>query len=139
MFQSDWFIIKNLSEFVEASRRLVFNSFGSNLKDDSDLERLLTDEEKKELDQILPYKEAWAIVRPILKKQINKKTNDTRYVLNEEMYMSIIIALNDRLVSNILNSLVNKGLVETAYDEKSNDFVFWLNNDDSKNKKTETD
>lgn len=134
MFQSDWFIIKNLSEFVEASRRLVFNSFGSKLKDDSELEQLLTDlsdEEKKELDQILPYKEAWAITRPMLKKQTNKKTNDIRYVLNEEMYMSIITALNDRLVSNILNSLVNKGLIETAYDEKSDDFIFWVKNNEN--------
>jgi hypothetical protein len=35
------------------------------------------------------------------------------------------------MISNILNSLVNKGMIETAFDNKSNDFVFWIK--DSKN------
>jgi hypothetical protein len=33
------------------------------------------------------------------------------------------------MISNLLNTLVNKGLVETAFDEKSNDFVFWVKNE----------
>ena len=45
------------------------------------------------------------------------------------------------MVSNILNQLVNKGILESAYDEKSNDFIFWLKEsigDEEKNK-PETD
>lgn len=52
--------------------------------------------------------------------------------------MLIITALNDRLVSNILNSLVNKGLIETAYDDSRNDFVFWVKDNDKNNKKSDS-
>jgi hypothetical protein len=42
------------------------------------------------------------------------------------------------MVSNILNSLVNKGLVETAYDAEANDFIFWVS-DENKKENPETD
>ena len=41
--------------------------------------------------------------------------------------------------SKILNGLVNKGLVETAYDSESNDFIFWVKDDNKKEEKPETD
>jgi len=49
--------------------------------------------------------------------------------MNNSMFLSIIESLNDRMVSNLLNSLVNRGLVETAYDAEENDFVFWVKDD----------
>ncbi|NBT08684.1 MAG: hypothetical protein EBS98_07780, partial [Chitinophagia bacterium] len=54
---------------------------------------------------------------------------------------TILEELNSRLVSNILNSLVNKGLIESAYDSDTNDFVFWVKNDskDKQQEKPETD
>jgi hypothetical protein len=45
--------------------------------------------------------------------------------------------MNGRLVSNLLASLASKGLVESAYDEKLDDFVFWVN--EEKNENLETD
>lgn len=138
---NNWFIIKNLKEFTDASRKLVFNNFGSKLEDDSDLETVLTDlssEDQKELDEVLSYNESVSIIRGFLKKQKNKKTKATRYLVDEKLYISIITALNDRLVSNILNSLVNKGLIETAYDAESNDFVFWCAKNDQEKNKPET-
>lgn len=126
----EWFVIKNIEDFVNASRRLVFQSFGYKSDDQFEIEDMITNiskQEQQELDKTLSYDEACSIIKPLLKKQTNKKTKKERLVLNEEMYMSIISALNDRLVSNVLNGLVNKGLIETAYDEESNDFVFWVN------------
>lgn len=126
---NNWFIIKNLEEFIDASRRLVFNNFGSQSENDSDVENLLTslsEQDQKELDETLSHNESASIVSSFLKKQINNKTKEQRYVINETLYSEMINALNDRLVSNLLNGLVNKGLVETGYDETSNDFVFWI-------------
>lgn len=138
---NNWFVIKNFSEFVEASRKLVFNNFGSKLDDDSSIETMLVDlsiEDQKELDIVLSYNESATIVKSFIKKQKNKKTKESRYLVDEESYMLIITSLNDRLVSNVLNSLVNKGLVETAYDDKCNDFVFWVKDHDKNNKKSDT-
>jgi hypothetical protein len=36
------------------------------------------------------------------------------------------------MTSNLLNGLVNRGLVETAYDDEAEDFVFWVK--ENKNK-----
>lgn len=141
---NDWFIIKDLSEFIDASRKIVFNNFGksTDVDNQNNIDNMiddLTKEDQEELDKVLSLKEASSITKSFLKKQKNKRDNSIRYLVNESSYFNIIEALNNRLVSNILNSLVNKGLIETSFDEKSNDFVFWVNNDDSKNKKTETD
>jgi hypothetical protein len=44
------------------------------------------------------------------------------------------------MISNILNSLVNKGVLDSAYDSDQNDFIFWVKDDDeTQNKKSETD
>ena len=69
----------------------------------------------------------------MVKKQKHKLTSNIRYIVSEDLYMNIINALNDRLVSNILNNLVNKGIVETAFDEKANEFIFWVKNEEKKN------
>lgn len=136
MNNDEWFIIKDLEEFINASRRLVFQNFG--LKSDYsaiDIDQILNSEDQKEMDSILSYSESLSIAIDLLKKQKRKiDPNQIRYLLNEERYMKILQSMNDRMVSNILNNLVNKGLIETAYDEKSNDFVFWtVENDKEKN------
>jgi hypothetical protein len=125
----EFFIINNLEDFVNATRRLVFKNFGTNPDEDLNLEDIITNsspQDESEMNNVLSYSESCSIVKSFIKKQTNKKTKENRYVLDEEIYMSIVMSLNDRLVSNILNGLVNKGLVETAYDDKTNDFVFWI-------------
>lgn len=125
------YIIKNITEFVDKTRTLIFNTFGKNSEDEG-IDGLLDNlkpEDQKELDSILSHDESMVIVEGMVKKQKNKKTNETRYLISDSLYYEIIQSLNDRMVSNLLNSLVNKGLVETAFDEKSNDFVFWVKNE----------
>ena len=55
------------------------------------------------------------------------------------MFADIVHKLNDRMVSNIISGLVQKGLVETAFDNEVNDFVFWVKNDENEKEKPETD
>lgn len=120
------FIIKDLDSFINASRRFVFDHFGSPEASQIDILSELNEEDQKELDEMLSYDEALSIVQSFIKKQHNKKTSEIRYIVTDKSYLSIIHALNDRLVSNLLNNLVNKGLIETAFDEESNDFIFWV-------------
>jgi hypothetical protein len=48
-------------------------------------------------------------------------------------------SFNDRMVSNILNKLVNDGYLESAFDEKSNDFIFWVVDKNENKESPETD
>jgi hypothetical protein len=120
----------------------VFKNFGTNPDEDLNLEDIITNsspQDESEMNNVLSYSESCSIVKSFIKKQTNKKTKENRYVLDEEIYMSIVMSLNDRLVSNILNGLVNKGLVETAYDDKTNDFVFWITDEYKENIKKDTE
>ena len=135
--------IKNLEEFTESARRVVFGGFGKSVeetKDDfTDMLESLSDEEEHEMNEVLSQQESLLIVESIAKKQTHKKTQKTRYVVNEKIFNDILEALNARLVSNILSNLTKKGLIESAYDDELNDFVFWCPEDeDKKNKKPKT-
>lgn len=130
----EWFIVKDIDGLINSSRALVFNSFGKNNQDE-DLDILdfhINQKDQEEFDQVLSFEESKIIVTNLLKKQQNKKTKSIRYMLNDNLFIEIIESLNNRMVSNILNNLVNKGLVETAYDAEANDFIFWVNNENKK-------
>jgi thiaminase len=133
---NDEFIIKDIEYFVNYSRVLLFNLFGKdNNSEIDDVNKDMTDlseEEKKELDTILSYDESLVIIKSIAKEQKHKITKKSRYIITDELFLQIIEALNDRMTSNLLNGLVNRGLVETAYDDEAEDFVFWVK--ENKNK-----
>lgn len=134
---NEWFVIKNLVDFINSSRELVFKNFGSADQNPTDILSDLSITDQEELDKVLSYAESISIAKSFMKKQKNKKTLETRFIINEDSYLSILTALNDRLVSNLLNELVNKGMVETAFDAEENDFIFWIKDDykkDIKNK-----
>lgn len=135
--------IKDLDEFTESARRVVFGGFGKSVeetKDDfTDMLEQLSLEEETEMNEVLSQQESILIVESIVKKQTNKKTKQIRYVINEKIFGDVLEALNARLVSNILSNLTKKGLIESAYDDQLNDFVFWVQEDaDKKNKKPKT-
>jgi hypothetical protein len=120
-----WYEINNFEEFVNASRAVIFNSFGKN-RDDSDQDSIdnLIDfsqpVEKEELDKSLSYDESAAIAKTVF------TLDQDQYFGSDKDFMRFLELLNDRLVSNILNNLANMGLVESAYDNDSNDFIFWI-------------
>jgi len=140
-----WFFINDFDDFVDHARSLVFKFFGvaNEMADDplSSSLAMLTKEELSEMDETLTHDESAIIIRNHAKKQINRKTKETRYCLTDEILQSIIEDLNSRMVSNILNTLVNKGVLDSAFDTDQNDFIFWVKDeDDSKqNQKPETD
>jgi DNA-binding HxlR family transcriptional regulator len=139
----DWFIISDLEEFTDKARSIVYNNFGQwsdNLNNPVSIEDVVPDE-LEEFNKVLSHQESLLIVKQFVKKEKNKKTKKIRYILDDQIFEKIIHDLNNRMVSNILNSLVQKGLVESAFDEDANDFIFWTKDEhENKNKeKPETD
>lgn len=123
------YLIPNLDAFTENVRTIVFSAFGKASEESPDeftnIIDSLSSEDQQEMDDILSHKESKTIVKCLIKKETNKKTKETRYVLDENIFASIVEALNARLVSNILMSLNAKGYIESAYDSELDDFVFW--------------
>lgn len=147
MAKSEWFYINDLSDFIDSSRKLVFKFFGNKSKFETEEEianaiSTLSKEEQEELEETLTIQECELIAKNYLRKEKHKKTNKIRYLLNDDILNKIIEDLNTRMISNILNKLVNKGVLESGYDEELDDFVFWTtdeqNNTDDQNK-PETD
>jgi hypothetical protein len=133
--KDQWFEITDLDKFVAATRTLVYTSFGS--KSISKEEKLQTDpdrltlEEKKEINNCLSQEESMAIVMDFIRV---RKTKKQKYKITDSRYYEFIEALNARMVSNILNKLSGDGLLESAFDEESNDFIFWVKEEDNNEK-----
>lgn len=140
---NEWFVIDDIEKFIESSRVLVFDSFGNENKESVDELALflsdLKESEIQELDKTLSQSECLAISKNYLKKQYNKSDKTERYVISTKKYMEFIEAINSRLISNLLTHLVNRGYIESAYDNEANDFIFWIKDDKEENEKPETD
>jgi hypothetical protein len=134
-----WYNITDLSEFIEASRVLIYNNFGKE-GETVDVSKVsiskLTPEEQTEIEQVLNQIEAVAIAKEFLVE--NDSHEQDKYRISDKNYLKFLDSLNDRLVSNMLNKMVGQGLLESAYDDKTNDFIFWMK-DDNKKEKPETD
>lgn len=133
------YIVTDLNKFVESVRQIVYAGFGDSLSEvegDEDIDILfkLNPQEMQELDSVLSQSECMLIIKPHLTKQKNKK-GKFRYLINTEQFNRIIDDFNSRLVSNLLANLVNKGVIETAYDPDENDFIFWVKEDAKKKDK----
>ncbi len=128
----DFMEVVNLDKLVEFSRQLIFYNFAIEDEDDETDDEFISKvknikkEDKEELDRLLPFKESKLIFKSSIKKQINRRTKKIRYIIKESDYDEVLVELNSRMVSNIIRSLVKKGLVETAFDDDKNDFVFWV-------------
>lgn len=133
--KNEQYIINDTTQFINSARKLVFGSFGKNdtdeIEDYNTIIDSLSSEDEKELDNVLSFSESFNIFESLAKKQKNKKTDEIRYIIDEHIFAKILEALNSRLVSNTLSSLIKKGIVETAYDNELNDFVFWVKNNDT--------
>lgn len=145
MKDKEWFVIPDLNTFTYKARAIVFNNFGKHNDEDeqSDIDSIIDDvkeQDQEEFDKMLSHQESLVIIKENIKKEKNKYTKKIRYILDDTIFLDIIQKLNDRMVSNILNSLVQKGLVESAFDSASNDFVFWIKDYDKQyTEKPETD
>ena len=128
------FEINDIDKFVECSRVLVFDCMGkdqtSSLNDMKYTLSELSEEEQAELNDILSQEEAMIICKTFLRQY-----DEDLYVISNKKYAELIDSLNTRLVSNMLNNLVNKGLLETAFDHEANDFIFWVKDENKEDQK----
>lgn len=143
MKNNEWYVIADIPNFINSARLLVFNSFG-NVDNPSPIDNALAslnEADRSELDTVLSYDESYNIAMETVKKQYNKKTKETRYLISDETFVSMIDFLNERMISNMLNNLVNKGILESGFDNESNEFVFWIKNNENQTEidKPETD
>ena len=136
---SEWYVINDMEEFIDTTRVLVFNNFGTENSKTDIFYNDLSLEEQQEIDNILSHNECSIIAKSMARKQINKRKNKTRYMISDEIFLNIVNSFNERMVSNILQGLVNKGMIETAFDTESNDFVFYVPDSLKKHEKPETD
>jgi uncharacterized membrane protein YgaE (UPF0421/DUF939 family) len=138
--ENEWFIIDDVDQFIESTRVLVFNAFGKTEETQLDeLSFVITSLDKHEIDELnktLTQEECSIISKDYIKTETNKKTKKVRFVISTEKYMAMIESFNSRMVSNMLNHLTNIGVLESAYDSKSNDFIFWVKENDVKKKKS---
>jgi len=142
--KKEWFQVINLDKFIESTRVLIFNSFGkNNEKQQDELSFILEDLPKAEIEElntVLTQEECMIMSKEFLKERRNNKTKQTTFLITNQKYLEMVESFNSRMISNMLNNLVNKGLLETAYDSESNDFVFWIkDNDKNQNEKPKTD
>lgn len=130
------YVITDIDKFVNETRKIVFGGFGHDHSDEEgkeydDFMDQLTDADLEELDRTLTQKECITIVHSYVKPR-KTKSGKIRYIISDQIFTNIIEDFNDRLVSNLLNELVQKGLVESSYDEEANDFIFWIADKDKK-------
>jgi hypothetical protein len=114
--------------FINQIRRLIFAGFG--LKDlaDSELQHLLDEIDEEEMERTISFAECKLIAMEYLEaKKIRRKI---KYFLTEENFTNLVEAINARLVSNLITELVDMGQLESAWDNESNDFIFWVPEND---------
>lgn len=127
MSKKDVYEVVDLEKFIDSIRVVVFDSLGpQNITKNKP--RLAIEElnkiELEELNNILSHKEASNILKEYV-KEITKKNKKVYYIEYDD-YNLCLESLTQRMFSNVLVSLTNKGLIETAFDEEKNDFVFWI-------------
>ena len=159
MSSPDWYFITRFEEFIDHSRGLIFDLFLESTKEkpseevvvsysssNDDIGKILSCFEEDEPDQralYLPHSEAVVISKRFATLKMDKKTQKEKYVISDQLFLEMLECFNSRLISNLLNSLVNAGLLESAFDSTLNDFVFWATTDfgkrHAKKEKPETD
>ncbi|MEB3202981.1 MAG: hypothetical protein VKK05_09250 [Synechococcus sp.] len=126
--KNELYHITNIDLFLQSTRVLVYSGFGE--KEQSKTLNIdianLSKNEVEEMDRYISMQETSNIARLYLKKKHNK------YFISDSAYLEFIEALNLRMTSNILHKLVQDNLLETAFDEEHNDFIFWVKDEDQK-------
>lgn len=112
------YLINDLDEFVSYVRKISFEAFCES--NGLNVNELAEDDINKEIDDSISLVE----VKNIVLSNVTKTKNE-EYKFKEKKLTKILMDINSRILSNALNNLVKKNLVEVAFDEEQNDFVFW--------------
>jgi len=134
MSKKGWLEIMDLDKLINFSRKLVFLNFDPKndaLSDNRFFKKIedenLSKKDQAEMDEVLSFDESLSIFKEFIKK--SKK--DQQWYMKELDYDIILENLNERMVSNIIRSLVKKGFLESAFDNEKNDFVFWVKSNEN--------
>ncbi len=146
----DWLEIADINAFSDYIRNVVYINFkDEDFQDDEitdtewniDLNAELDNISKtdmEEMDSILDKDETLVIIKSDCKKIRHKQTKEVKYVMNDNMLYKMIEHVNQRMVSNIISKLVSGGLLESAFDDERNEFIFWKK-EDKDNGNSQTD
>lgn len=139
---NEWFQIIDIQKFLDATRIIVYSSFGNEETDTKSSKIIsefsdLSDEEQKEIDTCLSYGETENIAKEFIVKKKSKKTKKIVSHISEQSYQDLIEALYARMISNMLNKMASENILESAFDEEANDFVFWIKDNNIGDKKDE--
>jgi hypothetical protein len=132
------YVVSDIDKFVDQTRKIVFGCFGEQDEiTDENMDGLisqLSETDIEELDKTLSHEECMVILHTHVKPKTTRR-NRKKYIITQEKFNDIVEDFNARLVSNLLTSLVQKGLIETAFDEEINDFIFWVVDDNNNKEK----
>ena len=124
-----WLELSNIDKLIDFSRKLVYYNFDDESADLSDANFLkkiekLSDRVEPEIEELLPFNE----VKSMFMEQIVER--DQVPCIMEDSYDQLLVDMNHRMISNIVLSLVKKGVLDSAFDDEKNDFVFWVRKED---------
>jgi len=129
-----YYVITDINKFVLETRKIVFGGFGQDI-DRENVDNFiseLTDTDIEDLDNTLSQEECMAIVHTHVEPR-KTKSGKIKYLMSDNVFNTIIEDFNSRLVSNLLQQLVSKGLIESSYSTEDNDFIFWVNDEHKEN------
>ena len=145
-----WLEIADINAFSDYIRNIVYINFkDEDFQDDeitdtewnidlnAELDNISTTD-MEEMDSILDKDETLVIIKSDCKKIRHKQTKEVKYVMNDNMLYKMIEHVNQRMVSNIISKLVSRGLLESAFDDERNEFIFWKK-EDKDNGNSQTD
>ena len=135
MKKQKWYEIEDMDEFVSRIRQIVLDDFFAN--EDKEQKTDFTElfhENYNNLENKLTIGEAHNIIKSMVE---SKQTEIGTYqlIISAKNFVKRIDYLNRRIISNMLMELVSTDKIESAFDDKQNEFVFWRN-DKLKTKKT---
>lgn len=126
--------ITNVETFISTLRESILESYETQMQEpnnefDEDLMKLVQ-EKNENVECYFSIEEAKSIASPIIEniKNRNKSIGINKNLINHKQFLKILHAFNQRIVSNILLELSREGLIESGFDEKANDFIFWVKN-----------
>tara|TARA_Y100000004_G_scaffold159811_1_gene186913 strand:- start:629 stop:1054 length:426 start_codon:yes stop_codon:yes gene_type:complete len=125
MRRDDWLEVSNSQKLIDFSRKLVYYNFDDEtaLMDDTTFLNKIDNIENDydpEMDVLLPFEECELIFT-----SFTFMDNNLLYITDDD-YDTFLMQMNRRMISNIVQGLVKKGVLHTAFDNEKNDFIFWV-------------
>tara|TARA_A100001201_G_scaffold138008_1_gene128469 strand:+ start:572 stop:994 length:423 start_codon:yes stop_codon:yes gene_type:complete len=125
MKKDDWLEISNSTKLINFSRKLVYYNFDDEtalMDDETFLDKIdnIQNDYDPEMDVLLPFDEC-----EIIFSSFTFLDNKLLYITDDD-YDTFLMQMNRRMISNIVQGLVKKGVLHTAFDNEKNDFIFWV-------------